>query len=228
MGFVFSPSNLSTFKDCPRRFQAQSITKELQWKPSKQKTRGTAVHDSLERAVKKGFDQVKTWPDGMDTDFTRNKINTVRQCMVAGADVHTEHELVINRGLKPAEWWGEDAWLRARADMLVLPKDKASPAVVVDFKTGKKWDNDCFQLRIESLLVHYLYQYPVVQYSYWYVDQGETVTGSIDFRNGLTPVEDLLQLILDADRAIQSNTFFPKKNRFCNWCDLHKTPGCGL
>ena len=54
MGFVFSPSNLLSFRACPRRFQAQSITKEIKWKASTQKSRGTMVHGDIEKAFRKG------------------------------------------------------------------------------------------------------------------------------------------------------------------------------
>ena len=45
--FVFSPSNMSTYRTCPRRFEGQSITKEIVWKASAQKSRGTLVHHAL-------------------------------------------------------------------------------------------------------------------------------------------------------------------------------------
>ena len=59
MGFVFSPSNLMSFAACPRRFQGQSITKEIKWKASSQKSRGTLVHGCLQKAVDEGMAAVK-------------------------------------------------------------------------------------------------------------------------------------------------------------------------
>ena len=32
--FVFSPSNMMNYRLCPRRFEGQSITKEIKWKAS--------------------------------------------------------------------------------------------------------------------------------------------------------------------------------------------------
>ena len=31
MPFVYSPSNMQTFRDCPLRFWGQSISKEIKW-----------------------------------------------------------------------------------------------------------------------------------------------------------------------------------------------------
>lgn len=224
---VMSPSNMKTFMDCPRKFQAQSITKELKWQASKQKSRGTLVHNALERALKSGWDSVLTWPDGMDMDFTRQKVQMARQLIALGSELCIEQELTVNQHLKPTDWWGEDAMLRAKADALILPPGDA-PAMLIDFKTGKKWDDEDFQLRVECLLVHLIYNKPVVQYSYWYVDSADTASGIIDFDNGISPVMDILEVMKDMKQTIASNAYMPKKNRFCKWCGLYQTPACGL
>lgn len=228
MSFAFSSSNLSTFRQCPRKFQAQSITKEIKWQASQQKSRGTLVHTALEKATKRGFDSVQSWPDGLDMGFVQSRINTVRQCVASGADVFNEHELAITRSMKPSDWWDENTWLRAKADLVILPTQQDLPVVVVDYKTGKKWDEDDFQLRLEALLLYFIYGRPRVQYSYWYVDQGDTVSGLLDFSQSMDSVVDIVGLIRQAELAINGNNFFPKKNRFCKWCGLYKTPGCGL
>ena len=56
MNFVFSPSNIMTYRTCPRRFMGQSISKEIKWKFSTQKSRGTLVHSSIEKAMQDGWD----------------------------------------------------------------------------------------------------------------------------------------------------------------------------
>lgn len=224
---VFSPSNMKTYLDCPRRFQAQSITKEIKWQASKQKSRGTLVHNALEKALTAGWEKVITWPEGMDMSFVQQKILTARQLIALGSELFVEHELTVNSKLQPTDWWGADAMLRAKADALILPPGDA-PAMLIDFKTGKKWDEDDFQLRVECLLVHLIYHKPVVQYSYWYVDTADTSSGTIDFDNGYEPVRDIMDTMRDMKQDIMSNNFPPKKNRFCKWCDFHCKPECGI
>ena len=64
--FVFSPSNMSTYRTCPRKFQAQTITKELPWQATAQKSRGTLVHNVVEMALRSGIG-ARCWvPDGID------------------------------------------------------------------------------------------------------------------------------------------------------------------
>lgn len=245
--FVFSPSNMSNYKTCPRKFQAQSITKEIQWQASKQKSRGSLVHSVLDKAVAHGMQSVTTWPEGVDVIYTTQQVNDVRKAVVDGAQMYIEHELVISDVFQKTGWWDDNALLRAKADLLILPvmsdepvpeinipfipQPKVNlPAEVIDFKTGKIWDTNDYQLRIEALLVHLIYHRPVVNYSYWYVDQGETVDGSIDFRNGLSPVQDVIDDIKEIKLAIRDNYFPPKKNAFCKWrtgqCQLYGK--CGI
>lgn len=224
MAVVFSPSNLSTFRTCPRKFYGQSISKEIKWQGTKQKSRGTAMHNFVQQAVRTG------WPDaGMtdttaDSGYTRNVVEILRG---ANAEIFIEHEMSITAQGKSCDWWAGDASLRARADVFLLPKDD-SPMLVGDIKTGKNWDDDHLQLRIECLLAHIIYGRPVVKYQYWYIDQGETEEGLIDFRNGLDPVRDIYALLQDASLAVKNNDFPAKENRFCKWCAWHKRQECGI
>lgn len=228
-GFVFSPSNMSSYQTCPRKFQAQSLTKEIQWKASKQKSRGTLIHNGLEKACKHGVQAVSTWPEGVDAGYVTQQVMDTRQQVASGAQMYIEHELTINDKFKPTGWWDEDAMLRAKADMLILPPmADQNLADVIDFKSGRIYDTEDFQLRVEALLVHLIYQRPIVNYAYWYVDQGQTVDGSIDFRNGLAPVQDIIDLMKEMRMTIRDGYFPPKKNKFCAWCDLTNTPGCNI
>lgn len=228
MGFVFSPSNLSTHIQCPRKFWGQSISKTLKWKASQQKSRGTLVHNVLEKAMKEGMDAVKAWPEGMDLDFVRQQITLARSMMAAGMQCYIEHEMCINPSGDPVDWWDENGFMRAKADTLLMMDNKDIPAFLIDYKTGKRWSDDDFQLRMEAYITHLHYKRPVVQYAYWYVDSGETATGLIDFRNGLDPVQDIIDAVRDAQQDMNANDYPPKKNRFCKWCGFYNTPECGL
>lgn len=221
---VFSPSNLSQYRTCPRRFAGQSIWKDIKWKGTTAKTRGTLVHEALEKALKTGKVAL---PSDVDSYFTNQKIQELRQAVADGAQLFTEHEMCVNRRMAPTGWWDEDGYMRAKADAVVLYPDRKS-ALIIDWKTGKKWDEDAFQLRMETMLVMAYHQRPVVRYAFYYVDQGETVDGEVDFTNGIDAVRDIAELMKDAEKNIGLEYFPPKKNQFCRWCDYHKTPRCGL
>ena len=94
--FVFSPSTMSTYRTCPRKFQAQTITKELPWQATTQKSRGTLVHNVVEMALRSGLDAVTSWPEGIDLDYTRNSIVEARAA-ASGGKILIEEELTLNK-----------------------------------------------------------------------------------------------------------------------------------
>lgn len=98
--FVFSPSNMSTYRTCPRKFQAQTITKELPWQATAQKSRGTLVHNVVEMALRSGLDAVTSWPEGIDLDYTRNSIVEARAA-ASGGKILIEEELTLNKTFNP-------------------------------------------------------------------------------------------------------------------------------
>ena len=229
MGFVFSPSNLMSYAACPKRFWGQSISKTIKWKASSQKSRGTLVHSCLQKAVDEGMAAVKNWPDGLDGMRVQQVVDSLRALGEKGAKVWTEHEMVVGKDMKPAKrgWWDEDAFFRCKADVCLLSPEGSS-ALLIDWKTGRKWDENAMQLRAEALLVHLFHGAKRVTWSYEYVDTGETTRGVCDFTNGLAPVQDIVHLMKDARQAIKTGAFLPQKNRFCRFCDFHQTPLCGL
>lgn len=225
---VLSPSNMSTYRSCPLRFCGQSVTKDIKWKASEQKSRGSVVHNNVQKCLKEGWIDTLPWDSKIDMGYTRDVVRSVRGCMADGWELHIEYPMCVTSKGESTDWWGDDAALRARADAVLMPppnSDKGVP-LVVDIKTGKKWDSDDFQLRLECLLIHVLFKEPVVKYEYWYVDQGETSDGIIDFRNGLTPVKDIIDLMADMRKAMASGHYPATPNKFCRWCDYYKTEKC--
>lgn len=223
--FVFSPSNMMAYRTCPRRFQAQYITKEIKWKASAQKSRGTIVHGDIEKAFCKGMSAVTRWDDNLDASYVAGLVDSVRNIK---GQILIEKELVVTDKFKPSnDWWDGHAMLRAKADALILPDD--GDPWLIDLKTGKKWDMEDFQLRAEALLVHLIYGKNVIRYSYEYVDIGERVEGVVDLSRGLMPVQDVVDTMRDIKQAVRDNCFFAKLNRFCRFCDFNGDKNrCGI
>lgn len=230
MSIVLSPSNLQTFRQCPRKFYGQSVTRELVWRPSKQKTRGTQIHGLVERAMQLGWsdDISGQFDNQVDLWLVKDAVKYVEGMRKIGWDLRIEHEMCIDNKCQPCGWWDESAGLRAKADVVLVPEDVTDTLFIGDIKTGKKWDSDNFQLRVEALLGHIIYASREVAYYYWYVDSGEIEYGSIDFSKGLADVQDVMEVIKDCRQSIKNNYFPSVENKFCKWCDWHKTKECGL
>lgn len=227
MAFVMSPSNMATFRQCPRQFYGRSIAKTIPWTASKQKSRGTIIHAEMEKAFRKGWQEHNTFDSKVDVGYAASVVRDVRQRIADGYKLHIEHEMCITKGGAKVGWWDENGFLRAKADVLLLHPDPSRPVLIGDMKSGRNYGDD-FQCRVECLLAHIIYQRPVTTYEYWYLDQGETEDGLIDFRNGLAPVQDIYDTMAEMRRAIKDNYFPATKNKFCRFCSWYKTEKCTL
>lgn len=229
MQVVMSPSGLAGYKQCPLQFYAMRVSKELPWRDSPAKSRGITLHSALEKALH-GDDEAleKAMDETVDASFIRNTVLMLRKRIAEGYALATEHMLVMDRKGQAKDWWSIDAFLRAKADVFMHNPEKKWPIIIGDWKTGRIWDRDAFQLRVEALLAHILYGAPRVQYAYWYIDQGETVEGEIDFTKGLADVADIYELMADFRRSVKNNYWPPQVNKFCKWCVWHKTKNCGV
>lgn len=221
-----SPSNMDAFRKCPRRFQGQSITKDIKYKPSAQKDHGIVVHKELELLAKSAkLPDVFNLPETVDTAYVRRQLEGLHRARGHGMQLFTEYELAISTAYKRTGWWDDNCMLRAKADLLMVGH---GGAMVVDWKTGRKWDTDAFQLRVEALLVHLLYGVPKVNIEYDYVEQGDTVYDVVDFTHGVQQVQDIIDLIKTMREAVSSGVYPATPNRFCKWCDYYKTSKCGV
>lgn len=229
MPFVFSPSNIMTYRQCPRKFFGVSIAKTIRWKPSKQKSRGTLLHEQVQAALRDAKNFSKIQQDAqLDADYVANCVASVHADRNYQYKLFIEHEMCMNKAGAKVGWWDDKAFLRAKADALLLHDDVSEPVRIIDIKTGRNWDQHAVQLRLEALFAHIIYQRSVVRYEYWYIDQGETEEGLIDFRNGLAPVQDLYDTLREMAVSITNNDFPCQPNALCKWCDFYQTKDCSL
>lgn len=226
MGYVMSPSGLQTFRQCPLKFHGTYIDKSIPWKDSPSKARGTQVHAALERAVNRGWDEMPMIDSQFDAGYARQVVNGLRGFSKDEFYLRTEKELAITKDGKQCDWWAPDAFLRAKADVVLVSYDKSRYVILGDWKTGKIWDRDAFQLRVEALLCHIIYGVSQVKYAYWYVDQGETVDDEIDFSRGLADVQDVFETMNELRLSLKTNYFAPRRNKFCRWCPKDGTTEC--
>lgn len=227
MTLILSPSNMKMWKECPLKYWAFQ-TKRMVWKDSKAKARGTAVHEAMQKALESGISAVPTWPDKMDVGYTQDTLRYfaqfIEQYKAGGLEVYTEHEMAVNRSLKPTGWWDDDVYLRAKADFVFIQPGQF--VHIGDWKTGKIYPDMEFQLQTEALLAHVLYSVPIITWGLYYLDQGQTKTGTIDLRNSIAPVQDVLDTMRDIETMTKAGSFPAQKNRFCRWCDWYQTDNC--
>jgi len=176
MANSWSFSKLGDFEKCKKYFWLKHEQKvpepERPLPPGKTEhanDRGSRIHDNLEGYVRGDHDALCPEADkhfGVHADLLRH--------LYSQGAVELEGEWGMDRDWEIAPW--NSAWLRLKLDALVhVGEDEA---VVIDYKSGKKWGNEvkhAQQLQIYALVTFLRYPHlEVISAELWYVDIGET------------------------------------------------------
>jgi len=137
MKLSHSYSAIKLYENCPYRYFRQRIVKDVMDEGGEASIYGERIHQHLELKLKG------------EAELPQEIAHYEPLCasverLSRGGELHIEKELVLNENLEPTGWWGKDAWLRSKLDILVLVGDEA---VVMDWKTGKR-NPDFFQMQI--------------------------------------------------------------------------------
>lgn len=161
--------------------------------------RGTRVHDSCEMYVSGASDELA--PEaalhfGPEIDFLR--------VLYADGHVSLEGEWGMDQDWEVASW--ATAWLRLKLDAAVFFDDEA---VVIDYKTGRKFGNEvkhAEQLQLYTLVT--CLRYPKlrkVTAELWYLDQNETT-----------------RMTMTRDQALRFRNSFHRRGLALTTCDTWK------
>jgi len=227
-----SPSNAGTFRQCPLKFHAQYVTKELKWKDSPEKARGTLIHTLCEEWLKCGEPRlpVSEWPESakghrVDEDFVNGKMRLLLDLHEKrGWELATEAELAVDRSGMRRGWWDKSVFARCKADVMVTDPSTGARGLI-DWKTGKVWDTDAFQQRMQCFILSRMFpRIPRITWMYFYIDEGDTHSGEWTPDD---PLDDVVRVVNDIETAFEDNEWPATKNKFCHWCDLTRCEHAG-
>lgn len=173
--------------------------------------RGTRVHTDCEEYVNGTSDYL---PVEAEKSFGP-QLDLLRYLFAQG-QVSLEGEWAMDMDWAPADW--KKGWLRLKLDALVhVGSDEA---IVIDYKTGRKFGNEikhAEQLQLYQLVTFLRYPHlNRVTAELWYLDQGETTSLTFTRDQGLRFREKWHKRGLN----ITTCTQFPfNPNIFsCKWC----------
>ncbi len=206
----WSYSKLSLYERCPQRKKYKyddKIPVEIVQHPAA--VRGSQMHEELEHNIGKSIFEVPEW--------MRPHLPYLERYQSG------EKELKI----KLTDKWEpvvEDHWLICIIDLSFVDNDKW--ATVIDYKSGKRYDNHIDQIELYNLAV--LGQYPEVERvegKCYYLDEdpggwGKPVyTTRESFDETCKRWEERLQM-MEADTECA-----PRAGYYCRWCDYRKSSG---
>lgn len=222
----WSHSKLSDFDKCKRMFwlkHDQKIPEPPRPLPAGKtehaNDRGTRVHDNCEGYVRGEHDALTPEADkhfGLQLDLMRT--------LYADGLVSLEGEWGMDSEWETTSWKG--AWLRLKLDAMVMV-DKTH-AIVVDYKTGRKFGNEvkhAEQLQLYQLVTFLRYPFlEKVTAELWYLDQNETTSVTYTRAQGLRFKDGFNRRGIAALSAI---SFPPASNiHSCKWCSFKNTEHC--
>ena len=210
----WSYSRWKTYTSCPRKAKYCYIDR-LPQPSSPAMDRGTAIHKMAEDFLRGTHKAAKKELRHFKAEFT--------QMRVMGAK--PELEMAFSKTWKPTGWFDAETWVRIKVDALAVRQTGQGhhEVLVIDFKTGKKYDDHNEQLSLYALggmLANDLAD--KVRTQLWYLDSGEVLEDSYNY----SQLEALKSQWIRQTKPMLSDTkFAPLPSRSCLWCPFSKAKG---
>ena len=217
----WSYSSLKLFEQCPRRYQAEKVTKEVPFSQNEAALYGEQLHKAAEEYIRDGvpidprFDFIQPYLDKL------NAIEGVKFC---------EMKLGVKRvegRLAPCGFFDSDVWFRGVADLVILDGDRAW---VVDYKSGKSAKYaDTRQLALMAAALFLKYpEIKKIKTSLLFVVSKEFIKEDFEKEYGLSVFAELNGLLTARDAAYESDVWNPRPNNLCRkWCPVKSCAHCG-
>lgn len=212
----WSFSKLSDFERCPGYVKLKYIERIPEperplpaGKTEHANDRGSRIHDAAEHFVD------GTGPFVRELTSFQVEFNHLRD-LYANGKVSLEGEWGMDEDWEIAEW--NTAWHRSKLDALVHTSE--TTAVVVDYKSGRKFGNELKHgQQLQLYTVNTLLRYPHLEQAtteLWYLDQNDITSMTFTRNQGLRFKLGFEQ----RGHALTSATEFPfKPSTFaCRWC----------
>lgn len=158
---AWSFSALTNYENCPKKYYHLSVLKNVKEPPSEHLTHGHHVHSSFERRLR----DKQPLPLGMRQ--YEPLMNTLANLP---GDLHVEQKLAITADFAPCEWFAKNAWARCMVDFLNIQGTKA---LIVDWKTGKRKDDDDQLSLMAATIFCQLAEIDEVHASYFWMQEPE-------------------------------------------------------
>jgi hypothetical protein len=207
-----SYSALKTFEQCPKKYYALKIAKSFKDQGGTASDYGDRIHKALEKRLKEN----KKLPQEAERYEPICK-SIIEAANAKGAKLEAEREMTLNDNFEPTTWFGHDAWLRCKLDVLVCT-DKT--AVVMDWKTGKR-KPDMLQLELNALTI--FMHYPdvnKVKVTFVWLQTMEQDTETFTREQLPDMFVNLNTRVAKIERALKLNDWPAQQSGLCGYCPV--------
>jgi len=213
-----SYSRLSTFEQCPAKFDYLYVSKLVSDAGSEASEYGNRVHEVLEKYGRGELDKEAI---GLEAKQTLERWGPLVDSINSKkGDKYYEFNMAVDKGNNPVDWFSPDVYLRSIADVLVVD---GAVAYCLDYKTGKVRDNPT-QLQLFAAMVFWHFpKVKTVKTSFIWLKFNE-VTNSTYSRDYLKELWSGLEPRFEkVQETIDLGVFQTKPSGLCPWCPARDT-----
>lgn len=210
---AWSYSRYSDYRRCPMYFAYKHLLKQKDPNPSTAMVRGRDIHKIAENTLLTTKGKIPPELRNFEEEF--QQLRTMNPTV--------EQQWGFQRDWTPTGWFGSDVYCRVVLDAVVTYDDNT--AIVIDHKTGRKYETNEDQMRLFGLATFKKFpELTEVSTRLWYLDQ--PTDNEVEFTYYK---REEAKIQKDWEKAIQpmfnDRKFPPRPNDKCKWCFLGVSKG---
>lgn len=218
---AWSYSSAKLFETCPRKYEAERITKEVKFTENEATIYGTAFHLAAEEFIRDGKPIPERFKFASPALERLKNLSGEKHCEIKFGIARRDGHLVA------CDFFDEDVWFRGVADLLVIDGDTAR---VIDYKTSKSAKYaDTRQLALMAACV--FLNYPEVKYvksGLLFVVCNAFVKENYTFDRRFDIFGELSPLLTRREVAYNTGVFNANPNGLCRkYCEVLSCPHNG-
>lgn len=217
----WSYSGIKLFDMCPKKYEAEKLTKEVKFTDSDATIYGKEVHTVCEEYIRDG----KPIPEKHSyLQSYLDRLNAIP------GEKHCEIKVGVKKDdgrLVACDYNDPSVWFRGICDLAII---NGAKGFIVDYKTSKSARYaDMRQLKLMAAAL--FLKFPELQklkLSLLFVVSKEMVKDEVQVERGLDIFAELNDLLTQREIAYNTGVFNPKPNGLCRkWCKVLSCPHCG-
>jgi RecB family exonuclease len=210
MTIALSYSRLSVFEQCEARFDYQYVSKRVKDQSNPASEYGDRVHKTLEAYA------LGQTVEGIEAEQTLERWGKLVDRLVGrDGEKYFEHQMAVNKALRPVDWFATDVWIRGIADVLVVDGDTA---YCLDWKTGKVKENPTQLQLFAAMVMWHFPQVTKVQTSFVWLAHDQMTSARYE-RRFLGALWDALRPRFErVQETVDLGVFKTKPGGLCPWC----------